>query len=126
MNSQQGVLLQSEHLYLDTSSFRFDDGFGHTMNIKLEPLCSQILSQTYAHHHHHIAVVADAGPGIVIIIVDGTVCDSTWAWITDGMDAIPNTESLKIGSNVERLDIYANALRTSQVIALYRYLLLGK
>lgn len=96
------------------------------MNIKLEPLCSQILSQTYAHHHHHIAVVADAGPGIVIIIVDGTVCDSTWAWITDGMDAIPKTESLKIGSNVERLDIYANALRTSQVIALYRYLLLGK
>ena len=119
--STGSTLLESEHLYLDTSSLRFDDGLGHTMNITIEPVCSQILSKSSV--AHHIGVIADAGPGIAIILVDGTVCDSSWNWITDGMDKIPKTESLKIGTDVDRVDIYANALRTSQVICLYRSLL---
>jgi len=113
-------ILESEHMYLDRSIFRFDDQKGHHFSQSIDSVCAAVLSTNRV---HHLTVVADSGPGILFFVVDGTLCDMSWSWIVNGMGSIPKTNNLFIGSDVKRLDIYANALRTSQVVSLYRYLM---
>jgi len=93
----------------------------------IAPLWSQKHRAGHLSPLHHLAVVVDGGPGIVTFIVDGTMCDDSWKWVSSGMGIIPQ-QQVTIGrkdaaSIVSSAAVYGEALSTSDVVALYRELL---
>lgn len=76
--------------------------------------------------HHHVAIVVDAGPRIVMFIIDGVLCDGGewrqfgWGRFSPHLRHANGSDELRIGpfeGTLGRLWVYDRALRTSEVIA---------
>jgi len=106
-------------------NFSYFDGYGSNFNGRTGDMCTGLIMND---NTHHIAIVADGGPNIVSFIIDGVYCDDSWSWIPQtGMSVIPSTANFQVnsqtndyGGTVTSLDVYNVALRTSEVISLYR------
>jgi hypothetical protein len=113
----------------DTSlklNFSYFDGFGSNFMSGTSSMCTGLMVN--GARSHFVAIIADGGANIVSFVVDGVYCDESWSRIPQtGMSAVPssklfqvNSESKAYGGAVEKLEVYDVALRTSEVVAMYR------
>eukprot|EP00040_Diaphanoeca_grandis_P019268 m.101663 g.101663 ORF g.101663 m.101663 type:complete len:791 (+) comp27342_c0_seq1:36-2408(+) len=106
--------------------FKFGDGNTESMLVT-DPVCTMVLQRPGAHYW---AVVADGGPRIVMMMVDGVLCDGGgpatpqgWAWFPPMPDAITGDDKLTLsayGGKVDQLRLYSKRLSTSQLVGNYR------
>ena len=84
---------------------------------------------------HHLAIVLDAGPRLVMFLVDGVLCDGGvaqtrgWAWVeklSGDLNQRPGAKGAELlvgngyGGDVLGGRIYSRALRNSEVIGNFR------
>ena len=105
-------------------NFSYIDGRGSNFQGRTNEMCTGIL---VAEGKHQISIVADGGANIVSFVIDGVYCDASWSWIPPtGMRDIPESnftvysKSQEYGGTIDMFNVYDRALRTSEIIAMYR------
>ncbi len=79
---------------------------------------------------HHVGILCDAGPRVLIYVIDGIVCDGDevrgrgWGRLPDGLHDL-ESEKMHVGHNlsgvIKQMKIYDRALRISEVISNYNH-----
>ena len=102
-------------------TLRFGDG-ARSFNISTDAACSAVLGTTGA---HFLGAVADGGPQIATLMVDGVLCDGAgladygWAWFP-AMGAVRGAESMRVGQGyggaVAAGLVYTRMLTTSEQV----------
>jgi hypothetical protein len=99
--------------------------------VALDPTCALALAEE---GKHQLAVVVDAGPQLVMWLVDGTLCDGGisqtrgWTWLPSGLGDLGSHGSgagtLHVGEGyggkVLGGRLYGRALRNSEVVGNFR------
>jgi len=106
---------------------KIGDG-SNEFNITTDAACSAALAQP---GRHFLGVVADAGPRIITLMVDGVLCDGAgerpfgWDW-APALGSVRGSEELRVGvgygGTVLRAHVFGRQmLTTSQVVGVYRH-----
>ena len=109
-------------------ALHLSDGI-QSVEMTTDKTCARALADASA--AHHVALVIDAGPLIVLFIVDGILCDGGsdewrgWHWLPRGLgDIAGDAQSAVIDRGgarpIEGGRVYGRALRTSEVIGNFR------
>ena len=105
------------------------DGTGRNASLVTDPLCAARLG--IAGVTHSLAFVADAGPRILTVIVDGVLCDGAglqvqgWAWmgVLGAPNAVPGTPlrvATDYGGKFNGGLLWTRALTTSECVSTHR------
>jgi hypothetical protein len=131
-----GLLLSFEPAN-GTISIELRDTGGTREGWITDPVCSaQLLAHMQAKTVAHAAVVIDAGPQMVLFMVDGRLCDggptkdlpdaqkgmfsAGWHLMQFGLGDLSGVASLGVGSAVQAGAVYGRALYTTELIGAYR------
>jgi hypothetical protein len=131
-----GLLLSFEPAN-GTISIELRDTGGTREGWITDPVCSaQLLAHMQAKTVAHAAVVIDAGPQMILFMVDGRLCDggptkdlpdsqkgmfsAGWHLMQFGLGDLSGVASLGVGSAVQAGAVYGRALYTTELIGAYR------
>lgn len=74
----------------------------------------------------HAAVIVDSGPKLIVMVINGRVCDGGeerqfgWGRFHPSLHSLNGREKIRVGGGVKRLALYGRALRTAEAIAAWR------
>jgi hypothetical protein len=74
----------------------------------------------------HAVVIVDGGPNVILMVMNGRLCDGGeerqfgWGRFHPALHSIQGGEKVRVGASVKRLLVYGRALRTSEAIASWR------
>ena len=75
---------------------------------------------------HHVTAIVEAGPKIILYVIDGKVCDGSeqrrygWGRFPQALGNINGADTLKLSNDIKHLRIYNRPLRTSEAIAAFQ------
>jgi hypothetical protein len=78
-----------------------------------------------AGRRHHVVVTLDAGPKIIMFLIDGQLCDGGlarqygWGRYDAELGDISGTGKLRVAAAVRHLRLYDRPLRNSEAVANY-------
>ena len=106
-------------------TLRMADG-QRAFNLSTDAACSAALAQPGA---HVFGAVADGGPRIASLMVDGVLCDGAglqafgWAWFPP-LGSVRGASTMAVapdyGGKIERARVYNRMLLTSELVGAYR------
>ena len=107
-----------------TLTLQLSDGAGTNATASTDPACA---ARLVAPGEHFVGVVADAGPRLVSLMVDGVLCDGGgvwrrgWAWLPPKLGAPRSSGTLHVVSpRVLEGGAFGRALLTSELVAQWR------